>query len=280
MISEIDSFRRKRAANILTKKLKLYLYESCIHGGRLETDSFECSICIDSGKHGVSLICGHTFHLCCILKWIDCERSCPMCRKHTEDKRILKIEKKMLIIKEIFESPTESLLNFQTAIHVNLYTQHTLSYEMMYALRIGMQMSPENIDFKILHMKVNMLNNIQHEIVLFDKCKSVMDSINFDDSKKESVRLRLCNSFENLHDRVKSPWKELSVLKDDNCFPSRMLRNRLCALWKIERMIHNFEQTKRQSRTIVPFRHRIGLIGEANSNSEVVSFLDMFRNEL
>ena len=74
------------------------------------------------GRNGVKLMCGHTFHLCCIMKWIDCEKSCPMCRKQTEDKRILKIEKKVSMLKEIFESPIESLLNFQTAINIKLYT--------------------------------------------------------------------------------------------------------------------------------------------------------------
>ena len=145
-------------------------------------------------------------------------------------------------------------------------------------LRIGLKMSHDNVDFKILHMKVNMLKNIQHEIELFDKCKSVMDSINFDDSNKESVRLRLSNPFENLHYRVKDPWKELSILKNDKCFSTRMLRNRLCSLWKIERMIQNFEQANHQSRNPVPFRHRIGLIGERSNDPGVVSLLDVFQN--
>ena len=278
MISDIDSFKRRRAAKILTKRIKSYLYENCIHGSRSETDSFECSICIDSGKNGITLICGHTFHLCCIMKWIDCEKSCPMCRKQTEDKRILKIERKVLMLKEIFESPIESLLQFKSAINMKLYTKYTLSNELLHALRIGLKMCPENIDFKVLNMKVSMLNNINHEIELFDKCKSIMDSINFDDSRKEYVRLRLSNSFENLHDRVKDPWKELSILKNDKNFATRMLRNRLCSLWKIERMIQNFEQTNHQHRTHVPIRQRLGLLGERTNDSEVVSFLDVFQN--
>ena len=41
-----------------------------------------CVICLDNfeeNKHIVSLICGHSFHKGCLIKWINRKRTCPLC---------------------------------------------------------------------------------------------------------------------------------------------------------------------------------------------------------
>jgi hypothetical protein len=50
----------------------------------IELDPFICPICQDenSDKYFIcrTLICDHTFHICCIEKWLSDNTTCPMCR--------------------------------------------------------------------------------------------------------------------------------------------------------------------------------------------------------
>ena len=42
----------------------------------------ECVVCLESldGLDEVVLPCGHCFHKACLSSWLDCDRTCPLCR--------------------------------------------------------------------------------------------------------------------------------------------------------------------------------------------------------
>jgi len=39
-----------------------------------------CSICLVEHNLNIRFGCGHVFHFMCVYKWLDCNRTCPMCR--------------------------------------------------------------------------------------------------------------------------------------------------------------------------------------------------------
>ena len=56
-------------------------------GLREEEEEGDCSVCCESlkGEEEVSRIpCGHVYHKCCILKWLEMSNSCPLCRTQLE----------------------------------------------------------------------------------------------------------------------------------------------------------------------------------------------------
>lgn len=46
--------------------------------------SYDCPICYESPKQGVTLPCSHIFCELCIVEWLDKERTCPVCRAQVE----------------------------------------------------------------------------------------------------------------------------------------------------------------------------------------------------
>ena len=44
------------------------------------TSRYDCSICCDDKVNPVVLICNHSFCEVCILKWLEREKTCPVCR--------------------------------------------------------------------------------------------------------------------------------------------------------------------------------------------------------
>ncbi|XP_023006824.1 RING-H2 finger protein ATL16-like [Cucurbita maxima] len=56
-------------------------------GLREEEEEGDCSVCCEAlrGEEEVSRIpCGHVYHKCCILKWLQISNSCPLCRTKLE----------------------------------------------------------------------------------------------------------------------------------------------------------------------------------------------------
>ncbi|KAG6605223.1 putative E3 ubiquitin-protein ligase XERICO, partial [Cucurbita argyrosperma subsp. sororia] len=56
-------------------------------GLREEEEEGDCSVCCEAlkGEEEVSRIpCGHVYHKCCILKWVQMSNSCPLCRTKLE----------------------------------------------------------------------------------------------------------------------------------------------------------------------------------------------------
>ena len=41
----------------------------------------DCCICLEGSTDAILPACGHRFHRDCILKWAECNNTCPMCRR-------------------------------------------------------------------------------------------------------------------------------------------------------------------------------------------------------
>lgn len=52
--------------------------KACVHGDTAEDDS--CPICLDQIQNGVALSCKHRFCSGCIVKALQRDRRCPLCR--------------------------------------------------------------------------------------------------------------------------------------------------------------------------------------------------------
>jgi len=58
-----------------------------------------CSVCLELiNENAKTLVCGHTFHLECILNWFVTSELCPMCRACQKDDPLIKFKNKLVCI--------------------------------------------------------------------------------------------------------------------------------------------------------------------------------------
>ncbi len=53
----------------------------------LEATNRECTVCLEEQKLGTSAVklqCGHLFHRDCLIEWLKCQCTCPVCRFEIE----------------------------------------------------------------------------------------------------------------------------------------------------------------------------------------------------
>ena len=65
----------------------LILEHNLLYRGLNDNDDDTCSICFESDtddNQPITLLCGHKFHLKCILKWLAHQKTCPLCRQVIE----------------------------------------------------------------------------------------------------------------------------------------------------------------------------------------------------
>ena len=252
------------AARRIQAWARAYMAKSFTNASQTCSD-FDCPICIDQGSWGIRLSCKHSFHVACITKWLTCERSCPLCRAACEDVRATNLNKTLSQYKEVLNMPIETLLNFKSAIDARILGSISkIIYTEQYAerfFRIAQKnkiMLDESQLVTVMN-KWNQLMNIKKEIMHFDKRISALSEINVEnDVILESIRCRLCLPFEQLYGRVRDSNKELSLIRFHNTYASRCLRNRLCCLWNIEKLIEAFISSPHPiSRGIIPFSRRL-----------------------
>uniref|UniRef100_A0A914XKP6 RING-type domain-containing protein n=1 Tax=Plectus sambesii TaxID=2011161 RepID=A0A914XKP6_9BILA len=67
-----------------------------------------CVICTSPffQNNCAALICGHTFHLTCILQWLERSKTCPHCREKTSERQI---------VRQLFFDAEETLVDGQTS---------------------------------------------------------------------------------------------------------------------------------------------------------------------
>lgn len=222
--------------------------------------NFECPICIDSCKTGLKLTCNHEFHFKCILKWVNREESCPLCRRHTFNSTIHKLKTIHMQLIEIFKIPIETLLAFKSAVDISLYNKDENIYKNLekyvFIIYKNFECLNDTTCFTIYN-KYKILEKLKKDIKIFDEDKKIMSNVVVENDKILTIKKRLYLKCEYLLGRSKDMKIEQSQLKSDRM--SRYLHSRICALFEIEKNIENYNNlqiTPRRSspsRSLVPF---------------------------
>lgn len=222
--------------------------------------NFECPICIDSCKTGLKLTCNHQFHFRCILKWVNREESCPLCRRHTFNSTIHKLKTIHMKLIEIFKIPLETLLGFKSAIDISLYDKDEYIYQNLekYVFIIHQNFECLNDNTCInIYNKYKILKKIKKDIIIFDEDKKRMTNVVPENDKILTIKKRLYLKCEYLLNRSKDFKIEQSKLSSDKM--SRYLHYRICALSEIEKNIENYNNLHvtlhrhSPSRSLIPF---------------------------
>lgn len=260
------------AASIIQEYAKRYI---CSSFKDAEICSFvECPVCIESGSWGIKLACSHTFHIGCLCRWMQCERSCPMCRAPFEDKRVTQLERDVQSFSNYLRLPIETLLDFQSAIPRHLFdTSNVVTTSDIFFTR-AMKFSKVLDETLLLFIenRCKILADLRKQIALFDRKAASINSMSPDDLIVASIQHRICLSFETIYARVKDTHREFSILKPYNSRLVKLLRNRLCNLWSIEKQIEIFNSLSTNSfssRAIVPVMNRRFSLPNLNSLLEI-----------
>lgn len=269
----------EHSARIIQKYVRSYLCK-LLRGSIAK--NFNCPICIDKGNIGVQLSCKHKFHIGCILKWVHCDQSCPLCRRHVVNENILKFKMILTKLIEIFKVPIESLLNFDSAPQLVFYNIDHHLYENMekYVSLIHNNtdcLNDNNIT--IMYGKYKLFKELKREIHNFNQRARTMN-FESNDPKISLIQKRLSLPLEFLINRNKDHQIEMIAL--DSGIVSRQIRARFCALNQIQKKIDKYTSLSfnnpvlSSSRSLVPvafsnFRNQAALLAQINA-----SFVDNF----
>jgi len=250
---------KDRAARIIQKHARNYLC-SLLQGTLV--NYVQCPVCIENGGIGIKLRCKHEFHIGCILKWIHCDQSCPICRRYTDNTLITRMKYIHAKLIEIFKIPIETLLKFENAVDLKFFTYDKEVYENMEKhIRLLNNNSDCMIDDKvtIVCKKYALLIDLTQDIHLYNqRAKGI--NISSTDLVLETIRRRLSLPLSFLvHTPHNSHQPESDHLGSDTL--SRQLRARLCAISQIKKKMESFNQLNfhgyaSSSMSIVPFPFR------------------------
>lgn len=118
---EISEYERKKQNESLEQKLKqLKSRQSSLIESINEISEKNCAICLDILDSPILINCHHLFCTECIVRWVELNTKCPLCREQLDSTKFIKIGKrkkepkkvktKLDAMKEIVSSPGQFLI--------------------------------------------------------------------------------------------------------------------------------------------------------------------------
>jgi hypothetical protein len=260
-----------RCATVIQNRAKQYM---CSNLNGTHIHRVECTICMDDQHWGVRLPCNHSFHFACISKWLRCENSCPLCRKHTINTKIKKIQQYQTKIRNILELPIETLLNFPSALHYSFF--NNICKEFLENLETYIRRLNNNSDIvqtltlNHINAKFKHLNDIKRLVGEFDSIQLTQNTITETNILHILTRLNL--PFHQLYLRVKDVHIELKHLRYNLTFECNGIRKKLCLLFQLEQKIEEFNgisfQSQNNVRSFIPLSFRTGSLVAMQAQTE------------
>lgn len=241
MLTRSQSWKEKenvrRAASFIQKKFRQYMC-NCVNGQEVCFEGISCMICMDDDRSHccVRLPCRHAFHSFCISKWLMYEKSCPICRVHSIDKKRRRIEAEFAIVKELLYIPVKTLLKFQSACPFEIYSENVNLIEQTIRFIPKGRRNFEFIDPSMLSFienKLNLFLYLKEAIRKFNR-RSALLIVQSRDKILEKIRAKFCLSFEFIDSA--NPWKELDYLSNMQGDQIRMLRHHIMKYWEIQKI--------------------------------------------
>ena len=210
----------------------------------------ECPICIEQIDSGIRLSCGHTFHIKCICRWMQRERSCPICRRLIRNVAVEKVEQQLVHFKHMFTFPVESLLCFTSAIPLEVLSPVNLEGILAGCRRFFIKVIRNNFVCRrtvlALYENCKILLSLREEIRDFDEDGFALRDLSANDAVTAVILRRLKLPFEHLYGRVRDKLWELRTLETHaTTILHKILRGRLCKLWAIEKCVQSFSASLR-----------------------------------